>query len=83
MRYTNLTQKPSRLGPTNSNWEPVKENNKKKKTLWPLLNAGVQLYQGYRTEPLEGSVYKVSLIFSTKSPKVPGTHSLDIGRMKD
>ena len=48
----------------------------KKKTLWPLFMDGVQLPQGL--EPLRGG----SLLFTTKFPEVPGTHSIDLGRMK-
>ena len=41
-------------------------------TLWPLFMDGVQLSQGYRDNSL----------FTTQSPGVPGTHLIDIGRMK-
>ena len=37
---------------------------------------GVQLPQGL--EPLRGG----SLLFTTKFPEVPGTHSINLGRMK-
>ena len=32
-----------------------------------------------RQEPLPGG----SLLFTTKSPAIPGTHFIDLGRMKD
>ena len=32
-----------------------------------------------RLEPLPGG----SLLFTTKSPAIPGTHFIDLGRMKD
>ena len=35
---------------------------------------GVQLPQGYRAD--------MSLLFNTKSPQIPGTHLIDLGRMK-
>ena len=39
-----------------------------KKTLWPFLMDGVQLHHG--------------LLFATKFPEIPGTHLIDLGRMK-
>ena len=47
----------------------------KKKTLSPLFMDGVQLPQGY-------SHFEGSLLFTTKSPEIPGTHFIDLGRMK-
>ena len=32
-----------------------------------------------RLEPLRGG----SLLFTTKSPEIPGTHFIDLGRMED
>ena len=43
------------------------------KTLWPLFMDGVQL-----SEALWGD----SLLFTTLSPGVSGTHFIDLGRMK-
>ena len=40
------------------------------------LYGWVQLPQA--TEPLQGG----SLIFTTKFPEIPGTHLIDLGRMK-
>ena len=39
---------------------------------------GVQLPQGYSTEPLRAD----SLRFTTKFPEIPGIHLIDLGRMK-
>ena len=44
-----------------------------KKTLWPLFMDGVQLL-----EPIRGG----SLLFTTKFPEIPGTHFIDLRRMK-
>ena len=46
---------------------------KKFKTLWPLFMDGVHLL-----EPLWGG----SLLFTTKFSEIPGTHFIDLGRMK-
>ena len=32
-----------------------------------------------RTEPLRGGI----LLFTTKFPEIPGTHFIDLGRMKE
>ena len=42
-----------------------------KKTLWPVFMDGVQL-------PLR----RDTLLFTTKFPEIPGTHFIDLGRMK-
>ena len=34
---------------------------------------------GFSLEPLQGD----SLLFTTKFPEIPGTHFIDVGRMKD
>ena len=40
---------------------------------------GEQLSQGHRaTEPLRGD----SLLLTTNFPEIPGTHLIDLGRMK-
>ena len=38
---------------------------------------GVQLPQGYR------ATARKSLLFTTYFPEIPGTHLIDLGRMKD
>ena len=49
----------------------------KKNTLQPLFMDGVQL--DYKTtEPLQGG----SLLFTTKFPEIPGTRSINLGKMK-
>ena len=51
-------------------------NKKKKKNFMaPFYGWGST---ASRLEPLRGG----SLLFTTKFPKVPGTHSIDLGRMK-
>ena len=52
------------------NISQVKTAKKKKKTLWPLFMDGVQLPQGG------------SLLFTIQFPEIPGTHFIDLGRMK-
>ena len=49
----------------------------KKQTLSPLLWMGFNCPKA--TEPLQGG----SLLFTTKFPEVPGTHLIDLGRMKN
>ena len=50
---------------------------KKKTTLWPLfIMDGVQLPQGY--SHFEEAVY----FFTIQFPEIPGTHFIDLGRMK-
>ena len=51
-----------------------KKNLKKKK--WPLFYGRGSTAS--RLEPLQGG----SLLFTTKSPEIPGTHFIDHGRMK-
>ena len=48
----------------------------KKKLYGPFLIDGVQLSQGL--EPFRGD----SLLFTTEFPEIPGTHFIDLGRMK-
>ena len=48
----------------------------KLKTLWPLSMGGIQLSQGYR-DSMGGS-----LLFTSKSLEVPGTHLINPERMK-
>ena len=47
-----------------------------KKTLLSLFMEGVQLPQGYRT------IMRRSSLFTFRSPGVPGTHFINLGRMK-
>ena len=56
----------------------VVKNSKKKKTklYGPLFMDGGSTAS--RLEPLRGG----SLIFTTKFPEIPGTHFIDLGRMK-
>ena len=49
--------------------------NYKKKLMAPFYGWGST---ASRLEPLRGS-----LLFTTKSPEIPGTHFIDLGRMKD
>ena len=49
----------------------------KLKTLWPLFNPLLNCLKG--TKPLQGD----SLLFTTQSLGVPGTHLIDLGRVKD
>ena len=48
----------------------------RKQTLWPLFWMGFNCLKA--TEPLRGG----SLLFTTKFPEIPGTHMIDLGRMK-
>ena len=43
----------------------------------PFLWMGLKCLKA--TEPLQGD----NLLFTTKSPGIPGTHFIDLGRMKD
>ena len=55
----------------------VKNSKKRKKKLYgPLFMDGGSTAS--RLEPLRGG----SLIFTTKFPEIPGTHFIDLGRMK-
>ena len=49
----------------------------KKQTLWPLLWMDFNCPKA--TETLKGG----SLLFTTKFPEVPGTHLIDLKRMKN
>ena len=49
---------------------------KNKKTLWSFFMDGVQLSQGNR------ATMRRQFTFYHKSPKIPGTHLIDPGRMK-
>ena len=48
---------------------------KKKKFMAPFYGWGST---ALRLEPLQGS----SLLFTTKSPEIPGIHFIDLGKMK-
>ena len=52
-----------------------KKKKKKKNFMAPFYGWGST---ASRLEPLRGG----SLLFTTKFPEVPGTHSIDLGRMK-
>ena len=52
-----------------------KKKNFKKNFMAPFYGWGST---ASRLEPLRGG----SLLFTTKFPEVPGTHSIDLGRMK-
>ena len=58
-----------------NDWGPCQKNFKK---LY-----GSFLWMGFNclkaTEPLRG----VALLFTTKFPEIPGTHLIDLGRMKE
>ena len=47
-----------------------------KKTLWPLFHGWGSTAS--RLQPLRGG----SLLFTTKFPEIPGTHFINLGRMK-
>ena len=49
----------------------------KKKLYGPFLWMGFNCLKA--TEPLRG----VALLFTTKFPEIPGTHLIDLGRMKE
>ena len=51
------------------------DKKKKKNFMAPFYGWGST---ASRLEPLRGG----SLLFTTKFPEVPGTHSIDLGRMK-
>ena len=53
----------------------VPTKKKKKNFMAPFYGWGST---ASRLEPLRGG----SLLFTTKFPEVPGTHSIDLGRMK-
>ena len=54
----------------------IKNNNQKKKKLYaPFYGWGST---ASRLELLQGG----SLLFTTKFPEIPGTHFIDLGRMK-
>ena len=53
----------------------TKKNFKKKNFMAPFYGWGST---ASRLEPLRGS----SLLFTTKFPEIPGTHIIDLGRMK-
>ena len=48
----------------------------KKKTLWPLFYGWGSTAS--RLQPLRGG----SLLFTIQFPEIPGTHFIDLGRMK-
>ena len=48
---------------------------KRKVTLWPLFVDGVQLSQGYRATTRRQFIFHYS--------GLPGTHLIDLGKMKD
>ena len=50
----------------------------KKKLYGPSFMDGIQLLSHSRLEPFQGG----SLLFTTKFPEIPGTHFIDLGRMK-
>ena len=52
--------------------------NKGKKPLWPLFMDVTSMARASRLEPLQWG----SLLFTTKFPDIPGTHFIDLGRMK-
>ena len=52
-----------------------KKKKKKKKIIAPFYGWGST---ASRLQPLRGG----SLIFTTKFPEIPGTHFIDLGRMK-
>ena len=53
----------------------ISDGNIKKK-LWPLFMDRVQLPQGYR------ATSRGNLLFTTKFSEIPGTHFINLGRMK-
>ena len=53
----------------------IKKKKKKKNFMAPFYGWGST---ASRLEPLRGG----SLLFTTKFPEVPGTHFIDLGRMK-
>ena len=56
-------------------FKPVRYTLKKKNFMAPFYGWGST---ASRLEPLRGA----SLLFTTKFPEVPGTHFIDLGRMK-
>ena len=62
--------------------EIVTQSNSFQKDNFKTLNFMAPFYgwgsTASRLEPLRGG----SLLFTTKFPEVPGTHSIDLGRMK-
>ena len=53
---------------------------KRKKILWTLFMDEVQLCQGFRGTT-RFTLRGTSLLFTTKSIRVPATHSIDLGRL--
>ena len=60
-----------------SNIFPSTRSNILKKLYGPFLWMGFNCLKA--TEPLRG----VALLFTTKFPEIPGTHLIDLGRMKE
>ena len=58
-----------------------RESEKKSQNKWQLKKNFITPFHGWgstasRLEPLRGD----SLLFTTKSPEIPGTHFIDLGR---
>ena len=53
-----------------------RRKKKLKKTLWLVFTKGFNCLKATETLRID------SLLFTTKSPEIPGTHLINLGRMK-